>query len=157
MYRQLKNDIRVLRGSCPSTYLAILQNKHQLHILTINNLLLHLGGNPALSRVRLPGLRANIVGVRHDCIATRHTPWDADMLLLFQVAGVVSTSLALVCAGQEWMYRYNVLAALLVTVARGARVKVILGRGSGGGTIRSWQVKQKGPRLTPALCDAAKQ
>jgi hypothetical protein len=55
------------------------------------------------------------------------------------------------------MYRYNVLAALLVTNARGARVQVILGRGSGGGTIRSWQVKQKGPRLTPALCDAAKQ
>jgi hypothetical protein len=156
MYRQLKNDIGVLGSSCPSTYLSVLQNKHQLHILTINNLLLHLRGNPALSRVRLPGLGANIVGVRHDSITTRHTPRYAKISLLCQVANVVSTSLALVVRPRNGCVDTMSSQLFLVFVARVARVKSIIGRGSGEGTIRSWQVKQR-PQVTPALCDAAKQ
>ena len=74
--------IWALGDSCPPTYLSILQDKHQLHVLAVNNLLLHLGGNPTLSGVRLPGLGANIVGVRHGCITTRRAPWDAEMSLL---------------------------------------------------------------------------
>jgi hypothetical protein len=67
-------EVWALGHSYPPTYLSILQSKHQRHVLSINNLLLHLGGNPTLSGVWLPGLGANIVGVRHGCVTTRRAP-----------------------------------------------------------------------------------
>lgn len=46
-------------------YLAILQSEDQRDLVAVDILAGDLGGDPALSRVGLPGLGADIVGVRH--------------------------------------------------------------------------------------------
>lgn len=48
------------------THLAILQLEYDNHIISHHLLRCHLGGNPALRRVGLPGSCANIVIVYHD-------------------------------------------------------------------------------------------
>jgi len=53
------------------THLAILQLKYQLHFLSIHQLLLDLGGHPALRRVGLPGPCADLVNVRHETVVQR--------------------------------------------------------------------------------------
>ena len=79
------------------------------------------------------------------------------MSLLSRVAGAVLTSLNLVPRPRNGsintMFRLLILSSWLEDFKQ----RFLLGEGAGRGTIRSRRVNRKGPRVTPALCDAAKQ